>query len=85
MKKWYILSANLYWCFFVIGKQKFNQKEVINGLEYKKLIRDKGLKQNFIAQKIGISKTMMSLFLSGKRNLSPENKSKLHRILDINE
>jgi len=54
-------------------------------LEYKKLIRDKGLKQNFIAQKIGVSKTMMSLFLSGKRNLSPENKLKLHRILDINE
>ena len=58
---------------------------MINELEYKKLIRDKGLKQNFIAQKIGVSKTMMSLFLSEKRNLSPENKLKLHRILNINE
>jgi transcriptional regulator with XRE-family HTH domain len=52
-------------------------------LNYRKIIDQKGLKHKYIAEKIGVSKAMLSLFLSGQRNLSQEKKMKLNKILNI--
>ncbi|WP_186445763.1 helix-turn-helix domain-containing protein [Paenibacillus cremeus] len=54
-------------------------------MDYKQLINERGIKQQFLADKLGISKTMMSLFLSGKKNLSPEKISMLNKLLNVKE
>ncbi|TVY09941.1 helix-turn-helix transcriptional regulator [Paenibacillus cremeus] len=71
--------------FLYIGKQKFTLYERLNDVDYKQLINERGIKQQFLADKLGISKTMMSLFLSGKKNLSPEKISMLNKLLNVKE
>lgn len=52
-------------------------------MEYRSIIDKKGLKHKFVADYIGVSKGMFSLFLKGKRNLAPERMTKLHNLLQI--
>jgi predicted transcriptional regulator len=52
-------------------------------VNYKALIDERGYKHKYIAKQIGVSETMMSLFLSGKKNLSMERKIKLNNLLKI--
>lgn len=52
-------------------------------MEYRSIIDSKGLKHKFIADYIGVSKGMFSLFLKGERNLAPERLKKLHKLLQI--
>lgn len=52
-------------------------------MDYKTIIKSKGLKSTYLAEKIGVSKQMFSMFLNHKRNLSPEKKRELDRLLDI--
>lgn len=52
-------------------------------MNYKEIIISKGLKNTYLAGKIGVSKQMFSMFLNHKRNLSPEKKRELHRLLGI--
>ena len=50
-------------------------------MDYKKSIQNKGLKQNWLAKKLGVSESLLSMFLKGNRNLSPEKESMLKGIL----
>jgi predicted transcriptional regulator len=52
-------------------------------MDYKEIINQSGLKKNHIAKQIGVSPTMLSLFLSSKKNLIPERKRMLHKVLNI--
>lgn len=45
----------------------------------KELIRNSGLKQNFIAAKIGVSTAHFSDIVTGKKQLSAENAMKIHQ------
>lgn len=53
-------------------------------MDYRKIIKSKGLKQCWIADQIGVSKSMLTKVLNGEKNFSPENKSKFNRLLGIN-
>jgi transcriptional regulator with XRE-family HTH domain len=53
-------------------------------MNYRELIEQSGYKHKFVAQKIGVSKTMLSLFLSGSKNLSLEKRIKLNQLLKVN-
>ena len=44
-------------------------------------LRDNGIKQNFIARKIGITPGMLSYYLNGHKNLSEKNIKKLLEII----
>lgn len=50
-------------------------------MNYKEKIQEKGLKQSWIADKLDISSAMLSLFLSGERNLDSEKENKLKVLL----
>lgn len=52
-------------------------------MDYQKYIQESGYMKKFIAKEIGVSAVMFSYFLSGKKNLLPEKKMKLHRLLNI--
>lgn len=54
-------------------------------MDYRKVIDNHGLKHTFIANYIGVSKSMFSLFLKGERNLSPEKLMKLHKVLGLHK
>lgn len=49
--------------------------------EIKEKLKLCGLKQNYIAKKIGISQNYLSMCLTGKRNLSKEKLTKLKELL----
>lgn len=49
----------------------------MNGQDYKKLIKNSGLKQNFIASKIGVHPVTLNNFLNEKAKL---NDLKLHSL-----
>jgi plasmid maintenance system antidote protein VapI len=49
----------------------------------KKLILQRGLKQNFIADKIGLECSVVSRFVTGKREISDEWASKIARVLGV--
>ena len=51
-------------------------------MNYKQQIKDKGLKQSWIAEKLGISDAMLSLFLSGERNFDLDKENELKKILN---
>lgn len=53
----------------------------MNYKRYKQLIKEKGLKQTYIAKKIGISTTMLSLYLNGVKGLSKPNELLLAKAL----
>lgn len=48
-------------------------------------IKNKGLKQNWIARKVGVTTTHLSLVLNKKRNPSDELLEKIKRILSGEE
>ena len=50
-------------------------------MDYKKAIKEKGVKQTWLAEKIGVSDTLLSLYLSGERNLSTEKEAMLKGLL----
>ncbi|MGM7720524.1 helix-turn-helix domain-containing protein [Metabacillus sp. Hm71] len=52
-------------------------------MQYRNIIDSRGLKHRFVADYIGVSKSMLSLFLKGERNLAPERLMKLHKLLNI--
>lgn len=55
-------------------------------MEYRVMIDSRGLKHKFVADYIGVvSKSMLSLFLKGERNLSPERMMKLHKLLNVSK
>lgn len=50
-------------------------------MNIKKKIENRGLKQKWVAEKIGVSEAMLSLYLSGERNLSIEKEKMLVGLL----
>jgi predicted transcriptional regulator len=54
------------------------QESIRNDL--KNYLKDNGIKNKFIAQKIGLSEGMISYFINGKKNLSS---NRLNSISDI--
>lgn len=50
-------------------------------MEYKKKIAEKGLRKDWIAKKLGISKTLLSFYLNGDRSIPEERKKQLEEIL----
>lgn len=54
-------------------------------MDYRNMIDTRGLKHTFVADYIGVSKSMLSLFLKGERNLTPERIMKLHKVLGLHK
>lgn len=50
-------------------------------MNYKLLIKNRGLKISWIAKQIGVSQPYLSLALKGERNLSDDHERKLKEIL----
>ncbi|WP_160327366.1 helix-turn-helix domain-containing protein [Paenibacillus naphthalenovorans] len=50
-------------------------------MDYQKIIKQKGLKQKWIAEKLGVSSAMISMYISGKSGMSSEKIKKLNRLL----
>lgn len=50
-------------------------------MDYNKLITEKGLKKQWIANKIGISKVMLSFYLTGTRPMPEHIERKLKDVL----
>lgn len=50
-------------------------------MNYKKRIKERGLKIIWIADKLGISQPLLSMYLSGDRTMPEEIESKLKDIL----
>ena len=58
---------------------------VINKLSkvLKKWIKSQGVKQKWLAEKLGVSESMLSNFLAGRRKLSLETLGQLQKITGI--
>jgi len=54
---------------------------MLEGKDYKKLIEEGGLRQSWIAKKIGVTPAMFSFFLNGKRRMRQEYITKLNKVL----
>lgn len=54
-------------------------------MDYKKVIKESGLMQKYIADKIGVSPTMLSLFLHNKKKLSEDRLIMLEDVLGVNK
>jgi predicted XRE-type DNA-binding protein len=52
-------------------------------MDYKTHIKSRGIKQTWIADKVGVSRAMITMFLNGKANLSPEKRRILDSVLEI--
>ena len=50
-------------------------------MDFKQKIKEKGLKQNWIANKLGLSDGLFSFYLSGDRTMPDEIKKKLIEVL----
>jgi len=50
-------------------------------MDFKEKIKEKGLKQNWIANKLGLSDGLFSFYLSGDRTMPEEVKKKLIEVL----
>ena len=50
-------------------------------MNYKKEIDARGLKISWLAEKIGVSQPMLTLFIQGKRNLRFETETHLKQLL----
>lgn len=50
-------------------------------MDFRKRIRDKGLKIVWLADQLGISQPLLSMYLSGDRNMSQETEDKLKKLL----
>ena len=57
-------------------------KENANSI-LKKELQDKGLKQKFVAENIGVTTTYLSQLLNGSKNLSVEIAIKVARFLNV--
>ena len=57
-------------------------KENANSI-LKKELQDKGLKQKFVAENIGVTATYLSQLLNGSKNLSVETAIKVARFLNV--
>lgn len=64
------------------GEKMTLLKENVSSI-LKKEIEDKGLKQKFVAQGIGVTTTYLSQILNGSRNPSVEVAIKVARFLDV--
>ena len=50
-------------------------------MSYKERIKNKGLKIVWIAEKIGVSQPLLSMYLNGDRTMPKEVESKLKKLL----
>ena len=50
-------------------------------MDYKKKIQEKGLRKDWIAKKLGISKTLFSFYINGNRSVPENIEKKLKEIL----
>lgn len=51
----------------------------------KEILKFKGIKQNYLAQRIGVSVVTMSNWVNGKAAPSTKNLEKLSEVLDVSE
>lgn len=52
-------------------------------MDYRKIIKKRGLKQRWIAQQLQITDACLSMFFDSKTTISPEKVRKLNSILGI--
>ncbi|OYT14476.1 MAG: hypothetical protein B7C24_18125 [Bacteroidetes bacterium 4572_77] len=55
----------------------------VKPVHLREIIQSKGIKQSWLASKMGVSKVTMSLWVNEKSYPNKENLEKLSRILDI--
>lgn len=53
-------------------------------MDYQQIIKDKGLKQKWIADRVGVSGALLSMYFKGKSGMSPEHVKKLKNVLGLN-
>lgn len=51
-------------------------------MSYKEKIKNKGLKIVWLADKVGVSQPLLSMYLNGSRNMPKEVESKLKKLLN---
>ena len=51
-------------------------------MSYKEKIKNKGLKIVWLADKVGVSQPLLSMYLNGNRNMPKEVESKLKKLLN---
>lgn len=51
-------------------------------IELQKYLDDYGVRQIWVAEKMGVSKQMINLYLKGDRDFSKKNQVKLRELLD---
>lgn len=54
-------------------------------MDYKQTIKDSGIKQSYIAEKIGVSEVFLSLCLNGKKKWPKQREKKLREVLNLNK
>lgn len=52
-------------------------------MDYKQAIRNKGLKQVYVAKQIGVSEAFFCRFLKGNKKMSVERENKLKKFLNL--
>lgn len=53
-------------------------------MNYKKIIRELGYRQDYIALKLGVTPQFLSMCLNGKKKLPEKRRIMLHKLLKIN-
>lgn len=51
----------------------------------KTLLDDRGIKASWLADQVGISKSLMSLIINGKRNMTKRNRKAIARVLRVSQ
>lgn len=49
--------------------------------ELRQYLKDNGVKQNWVAEQLGLSKQMIHMYLADKRNMSEQNERKLKKLI----
>ena len=62
---------------------KMTKEKATIRTDYKEAVKKSGLKQTFIAAKLGISSAHLSNFISGRDKLQKEKEDELKQILGI--
>lgn len=53
-------------------------------MNYKKIIKEQGYRQDFIANRMGVTPQFLSMCLNGKKKIPEKRRAMLHKLLKLN-
>ena len=65
----------------MLTNRKLQHKEMVQ-MELRKIIKNKGIKQSWVANRLGISKGYLSMLLNRKRRLTKEMETHFSLLID---